>query len=179
MNKIFPLLLVLIYVPQNKINAQITSSQLKTSVEAGVDPYFIESKDTVSIYGPNHITRDVLQDKNGNFWFATWHGIIKYDGKIFTNYTLKEDLIHFHVVSCYEDKKGNLWFGTARGGLYRYDPSVALSKIGKPFTLFTTKDGLADNSVSAFAEDTEGNIWFGSYNGASRYNGKTFINFTE
>src|SRR6478736_5293480 len=77
------------------------------------DPYFINSRDTFSKYAPDHITRDVLQDRQGNFWFATWMGIVKYDGKLFTNYTLKDDLVRFHIVCCFEDSKGRLWFGTA------------------------------------------------------------------
>lgn len=148
-----------------------TSAGLQASVDAGIDPYFVKSTDTISAYGPNCITRDLLQDRHGNIWLATWQGIIKYDGKVFTNYTLKEGLILFHVFSCYEDKKGNLWFGTVRGGLYRYDD--------KTFTLFTTKDGLADNTVVCFAEDNNGNIWFGTDKGASCYNGKTFTDFTK
>jgi ligand-binding sensor domain-containing protein len=145
-------------------------AELQAFLDAGIDPYFVASEDTVSTQGPRCITRDLLQDKNGNFWLATWQGIIKYDGKVFTNYTLKEGLIQFHVFSCFEDKKGNLWFGTARGGMYRYD--------GKSFTLFTTKDGFAGNSVSCFAEDKAGNIWFGTEKGVSRYDGRTFTSFT-
>lgn len=144
-------------------------SELQIAVNAGIDPYFVESTDTVSTHGPKCITRDVVRDRNGNIWLATWHGIIKYDGKLFTNYTLKENLIHFHVACCYEDKKGNLWFGTARGGVYKYD--------GKTFTLFTTKDGLVDNNVCCVFEDKDGNSWFGTENGLSRYDGKTFTNF--
>lgn len=151
--------------------SQNATPDLEALAKEGIDPYFIESRDTISTHGPNHITRDLLQDRNGDYWFATWLGIIKYDGKLFTNYTLKEGLIHFHVVSAFEDKKGNLWFGTARGGLYRYD--------GKSFTLFTTKDGLVHNTVTSFAEDKAGNLWFGTESGASRYNGKTFTNFTK
>src|SRR5690349_7167503 len=102
----------------------------------------------------------MLQDKNGDYWLATWQGIIKYDGKVFTYYTLKEDLIQFHVFSCYEDTKGGLWFGMARGVAYRYD--------GKAFMLFTKKDGLADNTVTCFAEDKEGNLWLGTEKGIRR-----------
>ncbi len=149
----------------------IFHSQVSGQVKDNYDPYFIETTDTVSKYGPWHITRDLLQDKDNNFWFATWMGIVKYDGEFFTNYTLKENLIHFHVVCCYEDKKGNLWFGTARGGAYVYD--------GNSFTLFTTKDGLVDNNISCILEDKAGNIWFGTENGVSRYDGKTFTNFTK
>jgi ligand-binding sensor domain-containing protein len=153
------------------MKAQITSAQLQNLVEKGIDPYFTETTDTVSVYGPRSITRNLLQDKRGNFWFATWQGIMSYNGKTFTNHTLKEGLIHFHVFSVYEDSRGNIWFGTVRGGLYRYD--------GKAFKLFTTKDGLPDNSISSMAEDKAGNIWLGSSAGVSRYDGKTFTNFSS
>ena len=103
------------------------------------DPYFVESIDMISQYAPDHITRELLQDKQGNFWFATWMGIVKYDGKVFINYTLKDNLVRYHVSCCYEDKTGNLWFGTARGGIYRYN--------GKTFRLFTSADGLLDDTV--------------------------------
>jgi len=74
----------------------------------------------------------------------SFQGIIKYDGKVFTNYTLKEDLIHFHMFSVMEDKIGNLWFGSVGGGVYKYD--------GKSFTLFTTEGGLPDDRISCFME---------------------------
>jgi ligand-binding sensor domain-containing protein len=131
---------------------------------------FFKKWDAISTHGPNSITRNVLQDKNGNYWFATWEGIVFYDGKHFTNVTLKEGLRPFHVFSVLEDKAGNLWFGTIGGGLYRYD--------GKSFTLFTTIDGLASDMVLCMLEDKAGNIWFGTEEGVSRYNGKTFTNFT-
>ncbi|MBP6658754.1 MAG: hypothetical protein KA284_12920, partial [Bacteroidia bacterium] len=139
------------------------------------DHYFIESTDTFSADGPDHIVRDLLQDKNGMFWFASWLGIISYDGKVFTNHTLKSGLIHFHVVSVFEDSKGNLWFGTARGGLYLFD--------GKEFKLFTTNDGLADNTVLCYAEDRSGRIWMGTEQGLSCYDrnakgSKPFTNYT-
>lgn len=150
---------------------QIGGTDLATSVSRGVDPYFVESSDTISRYGPWCITRDILQDHDGNFWFATWRGIIEYDGKVFTNHTLKNGLIRFHVVSLFEDKTGVKWFGTARGGLYRYD--------GKVFTLFTKKDGLPDSTIVCMAEDKAGHIWFGTEEGgASRYDGRSFRNFT-
>lgn len=168
--QICPLFFLLAFVYLNKVSGQITQSELETAVKSGIDPYFVESRDTFSTHGPQCIVRNVLQDRKGNYWFATWHGIMGYDGKVFTNYTLKNDLIHFHVFSCYEDKKGNLWFGTARGGVYCYN--------GKSFKLFTTKDGLADNTVMSFAEDNAGNIWLGTEKGASCYDGKRFTNFT-
>jgi ligand-binding sensor domain-containing protein len=148
-----------------------SAEQLQAQVDAGFDPYFIESRDTFSMYGPDCIVRDVLCDSKGNVWLASWHGIIKYDGKAFTNYTLKENLIHFHMLSCFEDSKGNLWFGSARGGVYRYD--------GKTFQLFTKKNGLADNTVSSFAEDKQGKIWFATDSGASSFDGQKFAKYSK
>ncbi len=157
-------------IPDNGLGQPKTPEEIQASLDAGIDPYFVETSDTFSIYGPQCIVRNLVQDRKGNYWLATWNGIIKIDGKIFTNYTLKEGLIHFHVLSCFEDKKGNLWFGTVRGGMYRYDGNV--------FKLFTKQDGLVDNTVLSIAEDKEGTLWFGTENGVSRYDGKTFTNFT-
>ncbi len=168
MKLLFSMLFVWLFMA---CKGQDTKPDLQALAKAGTDPYFVESKDTISIHGPDHITREIVQDRNGDYWFATWLGIIKYDGRLFTNYTLKEGLIHFHVVSAFEDNKGHLWFGTARGGLYRFD--------GKSFTLFTTSDGLVDNTVTSFAEDKKGTIWFGTENGVSRYDGHSFTNFTK
>ncbi|MCD6019513.1 MAG: histidine kinase [Bacteroidetes bacterium] len=148
MKPLYILLLILI------VNASY-SQPLKT------DRYFIETKDTVSALAPISITRDILEDRKGNIWIMSFQGIIMYDGKVFTNYTLKEKLIHFHMFSVMEDKIGNIWFGSVGGGFYKYD--------GKSFTLFTKEGGLPDDRISCFMEDRAGNIWIGTDNGVSRY----------
>jgi ligand-binding sensor domain-containing protein len=134
------------------------------------DPYFVESTTITTSYGPSSITRNIMQDRKGDFWFATWEGIIRYDGNSFTNFTNKENLRRFHVFSVLEDKSGNLWFGTIGAGLYRYD--------GKSFTNFTTKEGLAHDRLGCFYEDKTGKIWIGTVGGISVYDGNSFRNFT-
>lgn len=180
--RIFSLLLLLIFTApcsgQVKTYLSKDSAKDPKKIHAGQpeinpldgDPNFVVVRDTVSTYGPHTITRNVLQDKNGNIWFASWEGVVCYDGKLFTNFTLKEGLRHFHVFSILEDKTGNLWFGTIGGGVYRYN--------GKSFTVFTTRDGLVNNSIMCMLEDKAGNMWFGTDEGVSRYDGKTFTNFT-
>jgi len=180
MKKIYSILLLLFFICWNKSNAQYkfpTEAEIQASVDKGIDPFFVESTDTFSTRGPFSIVRHLLQDKKGNFWLAAWQGIIKYDGKVFTNYTLKDNLIHFHVFSSFEDSKGNLWFGTVRGGVYRYEPEKNAAG-EKSFTLFTKKDGLGNNSVHLMTEDKAGNIWFATGGGATCYDGKTFVNFS-
>ena len=127
------------------------------------DPYFVESTSIKSPYGPSSITRNIIQDRKGDIWLATWEGIIQYDGNSFTNFTNKEGLRRFHAFSALEDKAGNLWFGTIGAGAFLYD--------GKAFTNFTTKEGLAHDRLGCFHEDKSGKIWIGTEGGISVYDG--------
>ena len=95
---------------------------------------------------------------------ASWTGVWRYDGKLFTNITSAIKSPSFWDVL--EDRKGNLWFGTRDSGVYCYN--------GKSFLHYTTRQGLASNMALHIYEDRAANIWFG----ASRYDGKSFRNFT-
>lgn len=157
--------------------AETTESKQAEVSEADFDPYFTESTTITTPNGPKSITRSILQDKKGNIWLATWEGIIRYDGKSFTNFTNKEGLRRYRVFTILEDSKGILWFGTIGAGVYRYDARLPDGQ-GKNFTNFTTKEGLADDKLGCIYEDKAGNIWFGTMGGVSKYDGKTFTNFT-
>lgn len=131
-----------------------------------------ETKEVTPLYGPNRltpnsITRTIIQDRKGIIWVASWHGVFRYDGKLFTDMTSEVSSARFF--SALEDSKGNLWFGSIGSGVYRYD--------GKYFQNFTTKDGLPNNEIVCIYEDKIGNIWFGVNGGASRYDGKSFRNY--
>jgi ligand-binding sensor domain-containing protein len=125
------------------------------------------SKIVTTSYGPNSITRNIIQDRKGNIWIAAFKGIFRYDGKSFTNITGKVSSARFFSV--FEDRKGNLWFGSIGSGVYRYD--------GRSFQHFTIKEGLVNNEIVCIYEDKAGNIWFGANGGASRYDGKSFRNY--
>jgi len=124
------------------------------------------------------IVQDVLEDRDGNVWYASGailhsqgaNGVIRYNGKRYTAFTSDDGLADNDVLDVFEDREGYLWFGTWRGGVSRYD--------GNRFTTFSTEDGLADNDVREILEDQQGNMWFATGNGVSRYDGKTFRNFT-
>lgn len=157
--------------PENATNQPQPPSNKPPAIPlSDKDPTFIESQTITSSHGPRNITRSILQDKSGNIWLASWEGIICYDGKSFTNFTIKEGLRRFHIFSMLEDNAGNLWFGTIGAGAYRYD--------GRSFTNLTTQDGLAGNRVNSIMEDKSGNIWFGTDGGASCYDGNSFRNFS-
>src|SRR5271169_4006715 len=117
--QIYPLLLLLIFVtycygqvntnlPQNSINKPKTISigQPKLIKTQGKDQY--------------SETRCGLQDKSGNLWFGTTgEGVYRYDGKLFTQFTVKEGLNSNTVYSILEDKIGNIWFSGRSHGNFR------------------------------------------------------------
>ncbi len=125
-----------------------------------------ETKDSVSNYGPTRMVRHVKQARNGDILIASYTGVWRYDGKLFTNITSAIKSPSFWDVL--EDRKGNLWFGSKDSGVYLM-PSGQTT-----FQHFTTKQGIASNMALHMYEDRAGNIWFG----ASRYDGKSFRNFT-
>ncbi|MDI9366328.1 MAG: two-component regulator propeller domain-containing protein [Flavobacterium sp.] len=122
------------------------------------------NKNLVNPYGPNRMVRSVKQAKNGDILIASYSGVWRYNGKLFTNITTAISTPSFWDVL--EDKKGNLWFGTKDSGVYCYN--------GVSILHYTTRQGLASNTVLHIYEDKAGNIWLGS----SRYDGKSFKNFT-
>ena len=123
-----------------------------------------ETKDIVTSYGPQRITRNIIQDRKGNIWIAAFDGIFRYDGKSFTNIINKVSSARFFSVL--EDKKGNFWFGSIGSGVYYYD--------GKSFQNFTTREGLLNNEVTNIYEDKTGNIWFGVPGGQAVTMGNPF-----
>ena len=139
------------------------------------DPYFTES---IAISDPpRSITRNLLQDRDGDIWFASWEGIFRYDGENFINHTNKDGLRRHRAFSLLEDSDGNIWIGTIGAGLYKYnkkDKAVGRS----PWKNFTVKEGLVSDKVGCLYEDRKGNIWIGTLQGVSCYNGETFKNFT-
>lgn len=127
--------------------------------------------------------RTIIEDKDGRIYIATRHnGMCLYDSvsNKFTNVTEKAGINNSSLSSIFEDKAGNIWIATELGsgqlgedgGVWRFD--------GKTFTKFTTKEGLIHNGVFTIVEDKAGNIWLGTRNiGLCRYDGKTFMNFSD
>lgn len=64
------------------------------------------------------------QDRLGYLWVSTAAGLSRFDGKQFTNYTLKDGVTSYQISSVHEDTMGNLWFKSlqySNSRLLRYD----------------------------------------------------------
>ena len=113
-------------------------------------------------------------DAQGNKWFGTDHGVSKFDGSDWTNYTTSDGLASNNVNAIAIDAQGNKWIGTNGGGVSKFD--------GNTWTTYTTSDGLAGNVVDAIAIDTYGNKWFGSRDGdygggITKFDGSTWTTY--
>ena len=175
-NPIYSLLLVVISF--TSCNGQIKKSLPKDSLSKSKtttigQPKLVKTQGTDQ-YQNVHCG---LQDKASNLWFGTTgEGVYRYDGKSFTNFTMKDGLNSNTVWSILEDKSGNIWFGTA-DGICRYD--------GKSFTsipinvtygvnfqsqLSLNNNPYAKNAVWSIMQDRSGKLWFGTDEGLYYYN---------
>lgn len=120
-----------------------------------------------AIIGDKISVHAIAEDKNGNLWFGTGNGLVKYNGKTFKRYDEKNGLDNSYVgrKSILTDKSGNIWIGTG-GGVFRYNPS-ADSTGDKCFSFFPLIPAVP---IKDIMEDNNGNIWFATGNrGVFRY----------
>lgn len=108
---------------------------------------------------------DMIEDAQGNLWFAGQGGFVRYDGSQFKTISQKEGLPTPNGYRIMEDHKGQLWLGTSAG--------VSRLK-ADTFTHFTYQEGLAGPNVTDLVEDEKGRIWVSSSGGVSMYDGKRF-----
>lgn len=127
-----------------------------------------------------------LQDKDGNLWFgSTGEGVYRYDGKLFTQFTVKDGLSSNTVYSILQDKEGDIWFGTD-DGLCRYNGknitgvSLALTNGVYLYSGVTANNSSATkNAVWSMLQDKSGTLWLGTSEGVYRYNGASFSRFLD
>lgn len=124
-----------------------------------------------------HIVK-IVQDKDGDFWFATQsYGLFRFLPKQQKLIVYRNDpsninsLSYNNIWDLFEDSKGYIWIGTSLGGLSRY------SKNEEKFTTYkknTDKGCLNDIAIHKIFEDSFGRIWIGTFNnGIALYNPET------
>lgn len=119
----------------------------------------LSSADGAPTYNPNYVF-SILVAADQTVWAGTWGGgVAHYDGKAWTNYTVKDGLAGDIVYSMVQDASGALWFGT-NAGLTRFD--------GKRWRSVDQRTGLLDNNVYALALAPNGDVWAGTKRGVAR-----------
>ncbi len=124
-------------------------------------------------------TRDLLQDSDGDFWFATEDGLLYISNKNQTKEYVSDlenlnSICSNQINDILQDKNGVLWLCTNNG----------ISKFNKEeetFKNYFKKDGLINNNVLLCQEDEKGNIWFLTITGLSKFHPEKeiFINYDK
>lgn len=147
-------------------------SDLLVATYGGGLQLFSGSKASPSLLNENfesNIIHDVLYDKKGNCWIATYDaGIyrIRLSDSLITHFGVQEGLANDHVSTLYEDSWGNIWVGTSGGGVSRYS--------GEQFIHYTEKNGLAGNYIFSLCHQGDSVLWMGtSVKGVLRMNLRT------
>ena len=98
----------------------------------------------------------VLEDKRGYMWFATDHGVARYNGKEFTTYTTEDGLLDNTVLRMCEDAKGRIWFGSLSNELcYWEKDSIHTS----PASAMLKKRFRRSSVIHTLHVDSADNIW--------------------
>ncbi|HPD96587.1 MAG TPA: two-component regulator propeller domain-containing protein, partial [Tenuifilaceae bacterium] len=63
----------------------------------------------------------VFQDSKGFIWFATSHGVSRFDGYNFKTFDLTSGLVDNVVFEIFEDYKGRIWFVSYSGKLCYFE----------------------------------------------------------
>jgi diguanylate cyclase (GGDEF)-like protein len=111
---------------------------------------------------PQNTVSAITQTRDGYLWFATYDGLMRYDGQRFVIFDKgnAQGISGNQFLSLCEDEQGTLWAGTSDSGLVGYRNGV--------FTSFTTAQGLPGKYVGRIqrAEDGLPILFFdiGEYN---------------
>lgn len=120
---------------------------------------------------PGGDIRNVLEDRHGNFWFASAaEGLFRVDGRRTSRFRAIDGLSSDDVACLYEDRRGNLWVGTHGGGLDRFRDGS--------FTTYSKEEGLATDFSWSLIEDHLGAIWITTAAGLNRVSGNRIHVFT-
>ena len=109
---------------------------------------------------------DIHEDREGFVWFATGHGLIKYDGYRFVNHAYNPEdstaLSSNRVLSMLERADGNFWVATT-GGLHLMD------RIREEFTVFlpdsSIENSLGGKDVRELALGAGDTLWMATNGG--------------
>lgn len=152
-----------------------------SSYPLGVYFYHFDSKTyTRYLHNPlniqsisNNNVRNIIEDKQGNIWFATENGlnVLTKGSSTFVHFFNQKNnpkSISTNFVYClYEDREGFLWLGTNGLGLNKFNPRTGDSEH------FSVKENLLGNEIYSILEDENHNLWLTTENGLCKFNPKT------
>jgi streptogramin lyase len=121
-------------------------------------------------------------DNNGNKWFATNNGLIKFDGSNYAVFNSTNSGLKFNVINDLTiDKNGNIWLATGTNNDLGDTTNGRIIKFdGTNWTYYKPfNDGQGLNYANTIAIDPNGKIWAGMFLGLSVFDGSNWTNYTD
>ncbi len=122
----------------------------------------------------HHFVSDIIEDAQGNIWFATYDsGTYCYNPTTgeYTNYAYDasdpESICHYKITCMLVDSKDRLWFASESRGICMFDEQT------RRFVRYGMKDGFANDAIYKILEDNDGNLWLSSNAGLTQFNPET------
>ena len=126
---------------------------------------------------PYPAVKSVFQDRECQFWFATWGGVGVYDEHSISVFDLDKvspkDKKPSEISQIIQDRQGDIWIGRVSPILTSLNKSVARFD-GEHFAFLGSEQGFDIDNCFSIYEDHEGYLWFGGLNGLFRYDGQEF-----
>ncbi len=113
----------------------------------------------------NNDVNSILEDRNGNVWFATNNGISCWNpvsGKWNNFYCNKLEQAQVFLTLC-EDDLGRIWAGSYSSGVYVLD-----AKMGRELAHYSREESGSpkiSNFIFDIYKDSQGDLWIGGING--------------
>lgn len=151
-------------------NTSYSYAQNAESHDSDLNEYFTETWTTRDGL-PHNTINAITQTSDGYIWFATWEGVVRYNGRSFKIYERNENTgfadAGIHALAVREN--GELVVGGARGALHQY-AQKEWSDLSQPEAL-----------VTSIAEDRHGVLWVATQgHGVYRMeNGQPKISFNQ
>ncbi|HXU83761.1 MAG TPA: two-component regulator propeller domain-containing protein, partial [Polyangia bacterium] len=111
-----------------------------------------------------HQGTQVIEDRDGNVWIGSHHGLSRLrDGRL-TTFTTSDGLPDDDVTALHEDREGSLWVGTRSAGIAQFTDRVVDTPRGPPLLRDLRK-------VNSICQDRSGAFWLGTRVGLLRWKG--------
>lgn len=110
----------------------------------------------------NLSVRQVIQDKQGFLWLATFSGLYRFEGDDYILYHRfrGKDEVNQDVTALLKDQNSNIWIGT-NDGLFKYNPET--DDLTRFFRNNDEPNSIGTNKIRSLAMDNMGRIWIGTY----------------
>ena len=137
----------------------------------GVAPHYAvrikDAEETVFDVGHDHavgtVMNSVMQDSNGDYWFAGDSGITVFHNGLYTYYDKRNGIADDYVNEVMQDREGNIWIAYNRGGIEKMSQ-------GKFRTISM------HTAVNAICQDKgRGLVWLGADDGVYCYKDNKFV----